>query len=67
VATLILELDEKGPVVWQRFKAGAEASLWFYDAVSKAVTHRLGPTHPLSTELTHQVEALAKKIGTGTP
>jgi (p)ppGpp synthase/HD superfamily hydrolase len=62
VATLALELDEKGDTVWERFRAGAEESLWFYRAVAEVLTQRLGAQHPLASDLATQVEALARRI-----
>src|SRR5688572_9774603 len=58
VATLILELEEKGPSVWNRFRAGPEDSIWFYRAVCDAISKRLGPDHALVIELDRQVTRL---------
>ena len=58
VATLVLELDEKGPTVWQRFRASAEESIWFYESVRDVIEQRLGATDPLVAELRKQISLL---------
>ena len=58
MATLVLELEEKGPEVWTRFRASAEESIWFYEAVKDAVAERLGARDPLVEELGAQLNLL---------
>ena len=62
MATLLLELDEKGPTVWQRFRASAEESVWFYRSVLEALAQRLGEDHALVRELARQVTALGGRV-----
>jgi (p)ppGpp synthase/HD superfamily hydrolase len=58
MATLILELEEKGPAIWQKFRAGVEDSIWFYEGVSEVVAERLGTEHALAAELRALVSSL---------
>ncbi len=58
VATLNLELEAKGPTVWQRFRASADESIWFYESVRDALARRLGEEDALVLELTRQVSSL---------
>jgi (p)ppGpp synthase/HD superfamily hydrolase len=61
VATLVLELDEKGPAVWERFRGSPEDSLWFFKAVHAAIASRLGDQHALVVGLATQIEQLTRR------
>lgn len=59
--TILADLHESGPAVWQRFKRGPEPSLWYYREIALAVRAKLG-AHALADELTSAVAALAAAI-----
>lgn len=62
IATLVLQLDEQGDVVWERFRGSAEESVWFYAAVADVLTQRLGEPHALILELNKQLEDLRSRL-----
>lgn len=65
IATLVLQLDEQGDVVWERFRGSARESFWFYGAVAEVLTGRLGEPHALVLELTAQLKALKARLPEG--
>ena len=59
--TILADLHESGPAVWQRFKRGPGPSLWYYREIALAVRAKLG-THALADELANAVADLAAAI-----
>lgn len=66
LATLLAELEARGPSVWDRFRGGPEESRWFYGAVHALLAERL-PDAPLLDELGALVAALDARAEAGTP
>jgi (p)ppGpp synthase/HD superfamily hydrolase len=63
VATFLADLDEVGEAIWQHFRAGPEATLWFYEAVATVVrTRRPGR---LAADLDAEVERLRARLTPG--
>jgi (p)ppGpp synthase/HD superfamily hydrolase len=56
--SIVNDLHQDGPVVWQRFKRGPAQTLWYYRAILEGVRPWLGK-HPLCAELAESVEELA--------
>ena len=50
------DLREGGPPVWDRFRGGREGTLWYYDAVRRALS--AGWDHPILVDLAAAVDAL---------
>jgi (p)ppGpp synthase/HD superfamily hydrolase len=59
--TLLVQLDEEGPRVWERFRGTPAELVWFYRSVADVLAER----HPGSTnvaELAKAVDALAGQV-----
>ncbi|MCA9555580.1 MAG: bifunctional (p)ppGpp synthetase/guanosine-3',5'-bis(diphosphate) 3'-pyrophosphohydrolase [Myxococcales bacterium] len=61
LATLMTDLDAKGPHIWSRFRGSPEQSAWFYRAVAKHVAHRI-PREPIAAELSRLSAALDAQV-----
>jgi GTP pyrophosphokinase len=48
-----------GHAVFERFKAGREGTLWYYNALRQVIAERLGEQHPLSLQLGAAVSQMA--------
>lgn len=56
------DLRQRGPVVWQRFRASPEQTLWYYREILALVRHWLGD-HPIVAELAAAVDELVELAG----
>lgn len=61
VQSILADLQEVGPAVWDRFKRGPAPTLWYYQEILESVQAQL-PGHPLSAELADAVESLAAAV-----
>jgi GTP pyrophosphokinase len=57
--SILLDLEQHGPVVWERFTRSAQEMLGYYRQVVQAVRAKLGD-HPLVVEVAQTVEDLAQ-------
>jgi hypothetical protein len=55
------DLDESGPVAWQRFNAPARDQAWYYRSIAEHVGERLGD-HALARELREAAFELASRV-----
>ncbi|MEN9936355.1 MAG: hypothetical protein RLZZ387_2934 [Chloroflexota bacterium] len=62
VQSILADLREVGPVVWGRFKRGADQTRWYYREIVAGVLAQLGD-HPLTRELAAAVEDLGAAAG----
>jgi (p)ppGpp synthase/HD superfamily hydrolase len=58
-SSTLADLRAHGPVVWERFNARREDSLWYYGEVARLVRGRLGD-HSLTRELEATVAEIAR-------
>ncbi|HWQ14654.1 MAG TPA: HD domain-containing protein [Roseiflexaceae bacterium] len=58
IRSILADMREVGPAVWERFKRGAQPTLWYYREILGGVRAQLGD-HPLALELADAVESLA--------
>jgi len=61
VQSLLHDLKQEGPTVWQRFKRGKPAFVGYYQAVGAQAEKKLGD-HPLVAELAIAVAELAASV-----
>jgi (p)ppGpp synthase/HD superfamily hydrolase len=61
IQSIIADLREVGPPVWERFKRGSTPTLWYYREILAGVQAQLGD-HPLAAELAAAVDELAAQI-----
>lgn len=57
----IVDLDNEGPGVWQRFRGGRMGTLWYYDLMLEALED--GWSHPILRELRECVRTLHEAAG----
>ncbi|NJN65484.1 MAG: HD domain-containing protein [Chloroflexaceae bacterium] len=62
IQSVLTDLRREGPLVWNRFRRGAEPTLTYYRAVLGGVRHWLG-THPLADELEQALRELEAGAG----
>jgi (p)ppGpp synthase/HD superfamily hydrolase len=60
VQSILADMREVGPAVWERFKRGAAPSLRYYREILADVQAKLGD-HPLAAELAAAVDELAAR------
>jgi (p)ppGpp synthase/HD superfamily hydrolase len=58
IHSILVDMRAVGEAVWQRFKRGAQPTLWYYQEILAGVRAQLGD-HPLALELAEAVESLA--------
>lgn len=56
--SILIDHEEIGEKIWERFNAGKEQQVWWYESVLQIVTDRLGDQSPLTHELAQNVDAL---------
>jgi predicted enzyme related to lactoylglutathione lyase len=60
--SILLDLEQHGPIVWERFSRSPQETLGYYRQVVQAVHAKLGD-HPLACELAQAVESLSHMTG----
>jgi (p)ppGpp synthase/HD superfamily hydrolase len=64
VRSIVADLHEVGPTLWERFKRGPEPTLGYYRAILAGVRDKLGE-HPIVMELEAAVAELGQRIASG--
>lgn len=57
--SILNDLYEHGDLLWSRFKAGKDGSLWYYAEIVRALSD--GWSHPILRELSETVDAVQRK------
>ena len=57
--SVVADLRTIGPAVFERFKAGRDGTIWYYQSLLAIISRRLGPNHPIVAELTAAVALMS--------